>query len=164
MSGQQAVKGGGAHSRAPSEALATRRVVVSAVDDLPAGTRRIVVPFRGRAGIGVFNVNGTYYALRNLCPHKAGPLCTGRVSGRVIADAPPTAAETNLDLVRDGEIIRCPWHLWEFDVLTGKCLVDPKVRVKTYPVSIENGDVVVYADPADLQEQPVPMAANRTAS
>ena len=65
----------------------------------------MIVPFRGRAGIGVFNVNGTYYALRNLCPHKAGPLCTGRVSGRIVADAPPTAANTNLDLVRDGEII-----------------------------------------------------------
>jgi len=132
----------------------TRRVVVGPVAEFPPGTRRIVVPFRGRAGIGVFNVNGTFHALRNLCPHKAGPLCTGRVSGRVVADAPPTAGNTNLDLVRDGEIIRCPWHLWEFDILTGACLVDPKMRVKTYPVSIEDGDVVVYTDPADLPIQP----------
>ncbi len=96
---------------------------------------------------------GPFAPLRNLCPHKAGPLCTGRVSGRVVADAPPTAADTNLDLVRDGEIIRCPWHLWEFDLLTGACLVDPKVRVKTYPVSIEDGAVVVYADAAELPVQ-----------
>jgi nitrite reductase (NADH) small subunit len=132
----------------------TRRVVVGPVAAFPPGTRRIVVPFRGRAGIGVFNVNGTYHALRNLCPHKAGPLCTGRVSGRIVADAPPTAADTNLDLVRDGEIIRCPWHLWEFDLLTGGCLVDPKVRVKKYPVRIEEGEVIVYADPAELPVQP----------
>lgn len=134
--------------------LNVKRVVVGPAAEFPAGTRRIVVPFRGRAGVGVFNVNGTYHALRNLCPHKAGPLCTGRVSGRVVADAPPTAEETNLDLVREGEIIRCPWHLWEFDILTGLCLVDPKMRVKTYPVSVEDGKVVVYADPADLPEQP----------
>lgn len=132
----------------------TRRVVVGPVAEFPPGTRRTVVPFRGRAGIGVFNVNGTFHALRNLCPHKAGPLCTGRVSGRVVADAPPTAADTHLDLVRDGEIIRCPWHLWEFDLLTGGCLVDPKVRVKTYPVRIEDGEVIVYADPAELPAQP----------
>lgn len=132
----------------------TRRVVVGPADDFPPGTRRIVVPFRGRAGIGVFNVNGTYHALRNLCPHKAGPLCTGRVSGRVVADAPPTAPDAHLELVREGEIIRCPWHLWEFDILTGACLVDPKVRVKSYPVSIEDGVVIVYADPADLPPQP----------
>jgi 3-phenylpropionate/trans-cinnamate dioxygenase ferredoxin subunit len=129
-------------------------VVVGPAAEFPPGTRRIVVPFRGRAGIGVFNVGGTYHALRNLCPHKAGPLCTGRVSGRVVAVRPPTVADAGLDLVREGEIIRCPWHLWEFDILTGKCLVDPKVRVKTYPVVVENGDVVVYADPADLPIQP----------
>ena len=135
-------------------ALRGERVVVGPVDEIPPGTRRIVVPFRGRAGIGVFNVGGTYYALRNLCPHKAGPLCTGRGSGRVIADAPPTVADAGLDLVREGEIIRCPWHLWEFDILTGKCLVDPKVRVKLYPVVVEQGEVVVYADLADLPVQP----------
>ncbi|MGH2551733.1 MAG: Rieske (2Fe-2S) protein, partial [Thermomicrobiales bacterium] len=57
----------------------TRRVVVGPVEELPPGERKIVVPFRGRAGIGVFNVNGTFHALRNLCPHKSGPLCTGRI-------------------------------------------------------------------------------------
>ena len=51
--------------------------------------------------------------------------------------------------MREGEIIRCPWHLWEFEIATGRCLVDPR-RVKTYPVAIEDGQVVVYADPADL--------------
>jgi len=55
---------------------------------------------------------------------------------------------------RAGEIIRCPWHLWEFDIATGRCLVDAEARVKTYPVSIENGDVIVYADLADLPPQP----------
>jgi nitrite reductase (NADH) small subunit len=130
-----------------------RRIEVAAADEFPPGTRRIVVPFRGRAGIGVFNVGGSYYALRNLCPHKSGPLCTGRVSGRVVADAPPTVDDANLDLVREGEIIRCPWHLWEFEIATGRCLVDPKARVKTYPVVVEEGWVVVYADPKDLPAQ-----------
>lgn len=126
------------------------RVVVCPEGELPPGARRMVVPFRGRAGIGVFNVGGEYRALRNLCPHKLGPLCTGRVSGRVVAAAPPTARDADLDLVRDGEIIRCPWHLWEFEIATGLCLVDPKVRVKTYPVRVEGGSVVVYAREDDL--------------
>lgn len=76
------------------------------------------------------------------------------MSGRVVADAPTTTDAAGLDLVREGEIIRCPWHPWEFDIITGACLVDPKVRVKTYPVAIEDGHVVVYADPRDLPEQP----------
>ena len=128
----------------------TRRVVVGAVDEIPPGGRKLVVPFRGRAGIGVFNVNGTFHALRNLCPHKSGPLCTGRVGPLLVSDGPPTVADANLDLVREGEIIRCPWHMWEFEITTGRCLVDSRARVKTYPTLIEDGHVVVYADPADL--------------
>ena len=135
-----------------------RRVVAGTVEEIPPGGRKLVVPFRGRAGIGVFNVGGAYYALRNLCPHKLGPLCTGRVSGRVVASAPPSTDAPELAIERDGEIIRCPWHLWEFEIATGRCLVDPRVRVKTYPVAVEDGQVVVYADPADLPPQPGPPA------
>jgi nitrite reductase (NADH) small subunit len=133
---------------------AVRRVVVGPASEIPPGSRKMIVPFRGRAGIGVFNVNGAFHALRNICPHKAGPLCTGRISGMFVSTSPPTASNTHLELVREGEIIRCPWHLWEFDIVTGACLVDPKVRVKRYPVSIEGGAVIVYADPADLPVQP----------
>ena len=128
----------------------TRRVVVGPVEELPPGERKIVVPFRGRAGIGVFNINGSFHALRNLCPHKSGPLCTGRVGPLMVADAPPTMADANLDVVREGEIIRCPWHMSDFGITTGRCLVDAKARVKTYPVVVEAGQIVVYADPADL--------------
>jgi nitrite reductase (NADH) small subunit len=131
----------------------TRRVVVGPVEEIPPGERKIVVPFRGRAGIGVFNVNGEFHALRNLCPHKSGPLCFGRTGPLMVADAPPTVETANLDVVRDGEIIRCPWHMWEFEIATGRCLVDPRVRVKKYPVVIESGQIVVYADPADLPLQ-----------
>ncbi|MDQ2786806.1 MAG: Rieske (2Fe-2S) protein [Chloroflexota bacterium] len=131
-----------------------RRVVAGKIAEIAPGERRIIVPFRGRAGIGVFNVNGTFYALRNLCPHKAGPLCTGRVSGMVIADAPPSTDAPGLDVAQEGEIIRCPWHLWEFEIATGRCLVDTKAHAKTYPVVIEDGEVVVYADPTDLPPQP----------
>jgi nitrite reductase/ring-hydroxylating ferredoxin subunit len=131
-----------------------RRVVVCPVEDLTPGTRKLVVPFRGRAGIGVFNVNGDLHALRNLCPHKQGPLCTGRVSGQAVAAAPPSTYAADLAWVREGEIIRCPWHLYEFEIATGLCLVDAKLHVKTYPVTVEHGQVVVYADPADLPVVP----------
>lgn len=134
---------------------ATRRVVAGRVEEITPGSRKIIVPFRGRAGIGVFNVNGAYYALRNLCPHKQGPLCVGRISGRVVAAAPPSTYTPQLELVRDGEIIRCPWHLYEYEIATGHCLVDPQLRVKTFPVTIEAGEVVVYADVTDLPQQPV---------
>jgi nitrite reductase (NADH) small subunit len=123
-------------------------VVVGRVEEIPPGGRKLVVPFRGRAGIGVFNIDGAFYALRNLCPHKSGPLCTGFISGRMIADLPPTTAnEGGLRYEDEGRVIRCPWHLWEFDIPTGACLVDPSVRVKTYPVVVRDGEIIVqYED------------------
>ena len=124
----------------------TRRVDIGTLDEIPPGHRKIVVPFRGRAGIGVFNVNGRLYALRNLCPHKQGPLCTGFVSGRIAGDLPPSSGVDRLLYAQEGEIIRCPWHLWEFEIATGRCLVDPVARVKTYPVVVENQRVIVEYD------------------
>ena len=63
-------------------------IVVGKAAEIPVGGRKIIVPFRGRAGIGIFNVNGAFYALRNICPHKRGPLCTGEVAGRSSTTAP----------------------------------------------------------------------------
>ena len=119
------------------------QVVVAKLWEIPNGERKIVVPFRGRAGIGVFNVNGSFYAVRNICPHKHGPLCTGELSGWVATEAPQSVQSGNIAVDGLGEILRCPWHQWPFDIATGKCLTDPTVRVKTYPVKIEGDDIVV---------------------
>ena len=123
-------------------------MVVGKVSDIPVGGRKLIVPFRGRAGIGVFNVGGTLYALRNVCPHNLGPLCTGHVSGRVGASGPPSSRTgASLSMDRDGEILRCPGHTCAVDIPDGSCLGDPRLRVKTYPVSVDGDDVVVeYAE------------------
>jgi 3-phenylpropionate/trans-cinnamate dioxygenase ferredoxin subunit len=119
------------------------RVVVAKVSEIPAGGRKIVAPFRGRAGIGVFNVAGSFYALRNICPHKNGPLCTGEICGRIGTDAPPSTREAAISVDGLGEVLRCPWHQWPFDIATGRCLTDPTVRVKTFPVKIDGDDIVI---------------------
>ena len=129
--------------------------IVGRVSEIPPGQRRIV-ELEGRS-IGVFNVNGTFYALRNSCPHQAAPLCRGSVKGMTIAPEPGV-----YEYVRDGEILRCPWHGWEFDLTNGRSIFNPhKVRVRayqvtvepeededpsveTYPVTVERGRVVVH--------------------
>ena len=122
------------------------RVVVAKVGEIPPGERKLVVPFRGKAGIGVFNVNGSFHALHNLCPHKLGPLCTGSIGGTVVTEAPVTVKNHGLRFERDGEILRCPWHQWPFDIKTGRCLTVPEVSVRTYTVTIEGDQVVVEYD------------------
>ncbi len=117
----------------------SRRYEVSSVDDLPPGERRII-PVGGRGGIGVFNVDGRYYALRNRCPHKGGPICLGRLRPHVTAEDVYTVER------HEKQVLKCAWHQWEFDLATGQALYDPAVRVKTYRVEVEEGMIVVYLD------------------
>lgn len=113
------------------------RVVVAPAAELPPGERKLVA-VNGRE-IGVFNVNGEYFALLNYCPHRAGPLCYGRMGPLVTYDE---AAGVGFE--REGEILKCPWHMWEFDIRTGKALFDPKMAVRTYAVVQEGDTVVLY--------------------
>jgi nitrite reductase (NADH) small subunit len=112
---------------------------VGSVGDFPVGSHQVVKV--GRREIGIFNIRGTFYALPNLCPHQAGPLCRGeRLSGTVAASANDRGT-WDLDWVMDGEVIACPWHGLEFHVPTGRCLAFPKLTVRTYDVLVD-GDAV----------------------
>lgn len=113
------------------------RVRVCPVADLPVGSH--VVMDVGPKGVGVFNVGGTLVALRNQCPHAGAPLCKGDVTGTTESSAPYA-----VEWVRDGEILRCPWHRWEFDILAAATITDPVVRVQRYDVAVEDG--VIYVD------------------
>jgi nitrite reductase/ring-hydroxylating ferredoxin subunit len=113
------------------------RYVVGTVDDIPPGERKIA-EIGGRT-VGVFNVGGEYFAVLNRCPHQGGSLCSGRQTGLVTSSRPGEYTVT-----RSGEIIRCPWHGWEFDLRTGQSWFDPAaVRVRRYDVSVEPGAVMM---------------------
>ncbi|MEZ4707148.1 MAG: Rieske 2Fe-2S domain-containing protein [Caldilineaceae bacterium] len=113
---------------------------VATVDEIPPGQRK-VVEVAGRS-IGVFNIKGEFFALRNTCPHQGGPLCKGIVSGFLSADVPG-----EYTYVRRGEMVRCPWHGWEFDIKTGQSWWDPaRTRVRTYEVTVEAADIASTAD------------------
>lgn len=115
--------------------------VVGRAGALAPGERRIVEA-DGRS-IGIFNVGGTFYALRNSCPHQAAPLCLGSIKGMAMPSKPGEYFWT-----REGEILRCPWHGWEFDITTGCSIFNPhRTRVKAYEVTIEN-----QIDADDLDE------------
>ncbi len=102
--------------------------------ELPPGSRRIVTV--GTRSIGVFNVNGELFAVRNSCPHQGGPLCLGVVDGLATARF-RDGARPVVELEREGEILRCPWHAWEFDLRTGEAIFGEGVRVKAYDVEVE---------------------------
>ena len=112
------------------------RHVVAAAADFPPGTRRLITI--NDRDVVVFNVKGEYFGLYNKCPHNGGSLAQGVLTGLVQSTAPGDYSYT-----RQGEIIRCPWHGWEFDIRTGQSWCDPvHTKVKAYHVKVETGEEV----------------------
>ncbi|MBO0876433.1 MAG: Rieske (2Fe-2S) protein [Pseudonocardia sp.] len=119
-----------------------KNVVVASVDEVPPGSRKIV-DVDGRS-IGIFNIDGDYFAVRNTCPHAGGPLCQGVTSGIVTSTEPGS-----YEYRRRGEFLRCPWHQWEFDIRTGQSWLDPaKTRVRRYDVKVKHGCELLATDGA----------------
>ncbi len=111
------------------------RHVVATVEEIPPGQRKIIA-VSGRS-IGIFNVRGEFFALRNRCPHQGGPLCLGPLEGLVESTGPG-----DYSVSRAGEVLRCPWHGWEFDIRTGQSWFDPaRVRVRRYEVMVERASI-----------------------
>ena len=113
-----------------------RRWAVGRASELAPGERRLI-EVKGHS-VGLFNVNGEIIAALNLCPHELAPVCRGRVGGTTLP-SPPGEYRWG----RQGEILACPWHGWEFDLLTGRALADERVRLRRYPVSVEDDTIFV---------------------
>lgn len=110
--------------------------VVARVEDIPAGGRKIV-RVKGRE-VGIFNLDGRFYALKNSCPHQAARVCLGRIVGTALP-----SDVYRFEYGKEGQILRCPWHEWEYDITTGQSVFDPNIKVVTYPVELVDGNVVI---------------------
>jgi nitrite reductase (NADH) small subunit/3-phenylpropionate/trans-cinnamate dioxygenase ferredoxin subunit len=99
-------------------------VRVAATSEVGPGTGRVVDV--GGATLAIFNVDGHYFAVDNGCPHRGGPLGEG-------------------DL--EGQIVRCPWHGWAWDVTTGANVNNPAVRIGCYPVAVQDDALFVRLAP-----------------
>lgn len=89
-------------------------------NDIPQGEGRAFET--GENSVAVFNVNGQFCAIDNICPHRGGPLGEGAL---------------------DGTVVTCPWHGWQFDVTTGSSPVNPAARVKKFEVKVEGEDLYI---------------------
>ncbi|MCR8634188.1 Rieske (2Fe-2S) protein [Paenibacillus radicis (ex Xue et al. 2023)] len=96
-----------------------------------------IVDVKGRS-VGIYKLSGKLHAILNYCPHQGAHLCKGPVTSWVTSPLPGQFVYE-----QEGEIVRCPWHHWEFDIKTGGLVVDNKVRTKTYEVVVETFDLSV---------------------
>ena len=118
------------------------KYVVAEASEIESGERKIVT-VAGRS-IGVFNLDGEFFALRNRCPHQGGKLCEGKLWG-VLRSERPGAFEYR----PSREILCCPWHGWEFHVRTGQSWCAPeRLRVRRYEVETVAGEELAEASSA----------------
>jgi nitrite reductase/ring-hydroxylating ferredoxin subunit len=95
-------------------------VKVASTSDLTPGKAMTVV-VKGK-DIALYNVGGKIYATDNTCLHQGGPLGEG---------------------ILEGEIISCPWHMWEYNVCTGEKVGFSSIKLATYPVEVDGTEIKV---------------------
>lgn len=138
--------------RDKAESRPASRLEVAPVADIPPGSCRIIDA--GGKSIGVFNVGGEFYAIRNCCPHQGAPLCLGVTTGLSVArfngDNPPERVWE-----RYGQILRCPWHAWEFDLKTGEAVFGQGERVATYKAYVDEHRLAPH-DTHNLRPEDIP--------
>lgn len=115
--------------------------VIAETRDLEEGDR-IVKEVAG-IEIAVFKIDGGYHATVNYCPHQNGPLCEGTLGGTFDVSFDRETLETETNWHREGSILSCPWHNWQFDVTTGKSLYRDDIKIPTYSVEVEGGEVII---------------------
>jgi len=97
---------------------------VADLNDIPPGTAKVVAV--QNVEVALFNLEGSIFALDNMCQHAGGPLGEGKIMG---------------------DIVVCPWHGYRYHIKTGEYVKNPEMRVACYPVKVEDGKVSVAVAP-----------------
>ena len=118
-----------------------QRRAVCAIEDLPPGTMKLVQA--GKFGVGVYNIDGSLYAIANYCSHEGAPLCLGYVGGtteyapEMPGPAAPRARRARSRAARgtSGSSTSPP----------ARTSPTRKKRVRTYEVDVADGQVYLTA-------------------
>ena len=111
------------------------------VTDYADGDRKVVEC--GEFEVGVFRIDGDFFAWHNRCAHRAGPVCQGRIMQRVIE---PLAGDRTVRTQQydpaETQII-CPWHGYEYSIRTGCHQGNPRIRLRKAELAIREGEIYV---------------------
>lgn len=116
---------------------------VGRVADFSDG-RRVMIQVGGR-DVFVLEREGRFYAFENRCRHMGGPVGEGMLIGKVEAILDEEKRLVRERFSTDEIHIVCPWHGWEYDIETGVCAADPRIRIRRYEAVRRGEDVYVIA-------------------
>jgi nitrite reductase/ring-hydroxylating ferredoxin subunit len=116
---------------------------VAKVSEFKDGDRRIV--FVGEQEIGVFRDKGEFYAYSNFCLHQGGPACEGLTIAKVEERLRPDKTSQGLYFSDTEMHFVCPWHGMEYDMKTGECVSDRKMKLRKYQILQKGDEIYVLA-------------------
>ena len=93
--------------------------------------------------VGVFKLDGEFYAYLNLCPHMGGPVCQGKMIAKVEEVIAEDKTSKGMAFSKTKLHIVCPWHAYEFDIRTGVHPGNPRARLRKVKVAVVDGEVVI---------------------
>jgi nitrite reductase (NADH) small subunit len=120
---------------------AAREILVGTRSDFASETRRLIST--GDTEIGVLFCDGQFFAYENRCVHQGGPVCEGRIIARVdavLADDKTLLGERFSDTETH---LVCPWHGYEYDIATGECAANRRLRLRSYQVIVREEEIYV---------------------
>jgi nitrite reductase/ring-hydroxylating ferredoxin subunit len=115
----------------------SQSIDAGAVEDFEEGVFRVVHANGRQVGVALWR--GRFYAVRNICPHQAAPLCAGRVLPTMRVGDGAGTRETDESV----PVVTCPWHGWEYSLADGRSLWDRSYKVRAYDVAVKDGRVVL---------------------
>ena len=117
-------------------------VFVAKASEFPEGERRIVQ--HGAHDIGVFHWAGEFYAYANMCLHQGGPACEGLIMHKVEDVIGDDKTWQGQKFSEEHVNFVCPWHGYEYDIKTGECAADRRLKLRAYKV-VQRGDDIFVA-------------------
>ena len=115
--------------------------LVGKASDIKEGDRKVVTA--GKREIGIFHKGGAFYAYSNTCLHQGGPACEGLIMHQVEDVIGPDKTWVGQKFSEDRVNFVCPWHGYEYDIKTGECVPDRKLKLKKYNVVRRGDDIYV---------------------
>ena len=109
--------------------------------DFEEQDRRIIV--QDGLEIGVFRINGAFYAYQNQCAHRGGPVCQGKILNKVEEVLNEDKTSRGLQFSKEHLHIICPWHGFEYDLRDGVNAGNRRLHLKKYEVEVRKGGVYV---------------------
>lgn len=101
--------------------------------------------------IAVFCQGGEFFAYENVCPHRGGPACQGKMLPLVTEAVQADKTSIGREFSKDNVNVVCPWHGMEFDIRTGQHPMDRKYRLKPVTVRVANETVYVTVPAKPLE-------------